>query len=56
MEPLRPRRQRRPAPGQDATTTAGSQPTEMMGVQLDVPIAATIELTATNATASPDTR
>jgi hypothetical protein len=50
--PLRPRRQRRPAPGHDATTTAGSQPTETMGPQLPSLIAATIELTATNATTS----
>src|SRR5579863_6134705 len=52
MGPLRPRRQRQPAPGHDAAMTAGSQPTETMGPQLPSLIAATIELTATNAPAS----
>src|SRR5690349_5783074 len=36
---------------QVATTTAGSQPTEMMGAQLPCRTACTIELTATTATA-----
>jgi hypothetical protein len=50
--PLRPRRQRRPAPGHDAAATAGSQPTERMGPQLPARIAATIELTTMNAATS----
>jgi hypothetical protein len=36
-----------------ATTTAGSQPTSMMGDQLPCRMAATTELTATTATAKP---
>jgi hypothetical protein len=46
------RRRRRRVTGQAATTTAGIQPTAMMGVQLCCLMASTIELTATSTAAS----
>ena len=55
MGPPRPRRQRRTEPGRDATMTAGSQPTAMIGPQLPSLIAWTIELIAMNVATSPVT-
>src|SRR5689334_12040285 len=48
-------RQRRPDPGQTATTTAGSHATEVTGAQLPCLIACATEAAATNTAATPAT-